>query len=112
MRCHVRRWSLRQRQHCTGAACAQSLVAGRFVADERGALHLLHPLTADVRPEHEVVCESRVASCAVQPAAWNTSYWLQFNRSFSALTNASCLQYTKTYTYSNFHANFKAYEYE
>ena len=108
MGCHVCRWSLRQRQHCAGAACAQSLDAGRFVADELGALHLLHPLAADVRPEYEVVCESRVAS----PAAWNTSYCLQFNRSFSSLTNASCLQYTSTYTYSNFHANFKAYEYE
>ena len=44
-----------------GAECAQSLDAGCFVADERGALHLLHPLAADVRPEYGVVCESRVA---------------------------------------------------
>ena len=84
-RCHVCRWSLRQRQHCAGEACAQSLDAGRFVADDRGALHLLHPLAADVS-EYDVVCESRVASLAVQPAAWNTSYWLQFDRSSSALT--------------------------
>lgn len=68
---------MRRRTVCAGPDCSQALDPRRFVTDDRGALHLLHAMPADVRPDYELVCESRVASPSVQPAAWLTRFSLQ-----------------------------------